>query len=225
MQAEELQLFEQRMRENAGLAAEVLLHRDVLAGMNYFFKKDLKAELQAEEARLKKKPVNYIKFISIAASVVLVMAATYLIVSDLRQADHPALYNEYFKPYPNTVPPAQYADDSAAVNTGMSYYESGGYEEAAEIFEQQIAAGSSQSYLKFYAGLSYLNIDKDKKAITYLEQVVASPDSEFASQAEWYLGLAYLKQAQIQKAEGILKQIASSGNDYSSKATEILRKL
>ena len=79
MNTEEINLFEQRMRENGALAEEVLLHRDVLVGMNYYFNLDLKRQLQEEDAKLKKKPINFYKWVGIAASILLLIAIAYFL--------------------------------------------------------------------------------------------------------------------------------------------------
>lgn len=80
MSVSEVNDFEQRLRDNGALAEEVLLHRDVLTGINHYFNLDLKKKLQEEEARLSKKPVNLFKWISIAASIILVMVITYFLL-------------------------------------------------------------------------------------------------------------------------------------------------
>jgi len=79
MNTEEINLFEQRMRENGALAEEVLLHRDVLVGMNHYFNLDLKRQLQEEDAKLKKKPINIYKWVGIAASILLLIAIAYFL--------------------------------------------------------------------------------------------------------------------------------------------------
>lgn len=79
MNTEEIHLFEQRMRENGALAEEVLLHRDVLVGMNHYFNLELKRQLQEEEAKLKIKPINIYKWIGIAVSIVVLIAIAYFL--------------------------------------------------------------------------------------------------------------------------------------------------
>lgn len=49
MSGEELTIFEQRMRDNAGLAHAVHMHKDVLRGIEYHFMNELKAKLIASD--------------------------------------------------------------------------------------------------------------------------------------------------------------------------------
>lgn len=54
MSEEEQTAFEQRMRENVGLAEGVHLHRDILAGMEFQFMQELKQRLILSDKPQKK---------------------------------------------------------------------------------------------------------------------------------------------------------------------------
>lgn len=222
MTTSEVNVFEQRMRENGALAEEVLLHRDVLVGMNQYFNLDLKKKLQEEEARLKKKPVNVFKWVGIAASIVLIIAAYFVFFTG--QTDPQQLYAQYYQPYPNIVAPAQRSDDNTA-NQGLSLYEAGNYTEALKFFNQQISEGKDDAYLLFYAGIASLNTNAEASAIEYFEKVVNRQDATFASPAQWYLGLTYLKLEQKRDAVQIFEEIKASENDYSQRASDVLENL
>ena len=223
MNTEEITVFEQRMRENGALAEEVHLHRDVLTGMNQYFNLDLKRILQEEEAKLKKKPVNFYKWAGIAASIVLVIAISYLVFFT-GQTDSQQLYAQYYQPYPNVVTPAQ-RSESSTINPALSQYEAGNYSEALTTIEEQISRGDQAPYLAFYGGIAALNTNEETKAIAFFEKVIDRKDKTFAGPAKWYLGLAYLKAGQTKKAIQIFEEIKTSGNDYSQRATEILEDL
>lgn len=223
MSAEEVNVFEQRMRENGALAEEVLMHRDVLVGMNHYFNLELKKTLQEEEARLKKKPVNFYKWMGIAASIILLIAVAYFVLFT-GQTDPQQLYAQYYNPYPNIVVPAQRSGNST-VNPGLGLYEAGNYTEALQVFNQKIAEGEGETYVLFYAGIAALNTHEETDAIAYLEEVVNRQDTTFANPAQWYLGLTYLKSGQTQEAAQIFEEIKASGNDYSQRASDILENL
>jgi tetratricopeptide (TPR) repeat protein len=223
MDTEEITVFELRMRENGALAEEVHLHRDVLVGMNQYFNLDLKRILQEEEAKLKKKPVNFYKWAGIAASIVLVIAISYLVFFT-GQTDSKQLYAQYYKPYPNIVTPAQ-RSESSTTDPGLSLYEAGNYTEALKHLEQQISQGSQAPYLAFYAGIAALNTDEETKAKNYFEKVINRQDETFANPAQWYLGLTYLKSGEKKEAALLFEEIKTSGNDYSQRAAEILEDL
>jgi len=223
MNTEEITVFEQRMRENGALAEEVHLHRDVLVGMNQYFNLDLKRILQEEEAKLKKKPVNFYKWAGIAASIVLVIAVSYLVFFT-GSTDSKQLYAQYYKPYPNILTPAQRSENSTT-DPGLSLYEAGNYAEALKHLEQRISQGDHDPYLAFYAVIAALNADEETKAKTYFEKVINLQDEIFANPAQWYLGLTYLKSGQKKEATQVFEEIKTSGNDYSQHAAEILEDL
>lgn len=72
MSGEELETFEQRMRENVGLAEGVHLHRDILAGMELQFMQELKQRLILADRP--KKKISW-KTVALIAGGVIVLAA------------------------------------------------------------------------------------------------------------------------------------------------------
>ncbi|MGB3589634.1 MAG: hypothetical protein WBA23_24015 [Tunicatimonas sp.] len=76
MADEEVVEFEQRMRENLGLAEGVHLHRDILTGMELQFMRELKDRLIL--ADIPERKVNW-KLIAVIAGGVAILAAGYAI--------------------------------------------------------------------------------------------------------------------------------------------------
>ncbi|MEM9672014.1 MAG: hypothetical protein ACFB15_21240 [Cyclobacteriaceae bacterium] len=72
MSQEEQTAFEQRMRENLGLAEGVHLHRDILAGIEFRFMQDLKQRLILADKPERK--INW-KTVAIVLGGILVAAA------------------------------------------------------------------------------------------------------------------------------------------------------
>ena len=159
----------------------------------------------------------------IAASIALVMGATYFVLFS-GQTDPQQLYAQYYKPYPNIVAPAQ-RSDSNTPNPGLALYEAGNYTEALKVFNQQMAEGNDEAYMLFYAGVAALNTNEESDAIAYFEKVIHQQNETFANPAQWYLGLTHLKLGQNKEAVRIFEEIKASGNDYSQRASEILENL
>ncbi len=223
MSAEEVDVFEQRMRENVALAEEVHLHRDVLAGMNHYFNLDLKKKLQEEEERLKKKPINFYKWVGIAASIILVAVVAYFLLFT-GQTNPQQLYAQYYQPYPNIVNPTQRSDNSTE-NQGLRAYEAGKYDEALQVFNRQMAEGEEEAYQLFYAGIASLHTGNEDDAVSYFQEVIDWQDPTFTNPAQWYLALTHLKTGETQAAVRIFEEIKASGNDYSRRAADILSDL
>ncbi len=77
MAAEEVVEFEQRMRENLGLAEGVHLHRDILTGMELQFMRELKDRLIL--ADIPEKKINWKLIALIVGGVAVLGAAGYAI--------------------------------------------------------------------------------------------------------------------------------------------------
>ncbi len=77
MADEELVEFEQRMRENLGLAEGVHLHRDILVGMELQFMRELKQRLILSD--LPEKKINWKLIALIVGGVAIAAAAGYAV--------------------------------------------------------------------------------------------------------------------------------------------------
>ena len=77
----------------------------------------------------------------------------------------------------------------------------------------------------FYLALSNLGLDDVNSSIALLEPLLEK-ESKLKTAIKWYLGLAYLKNKEQKKASSIFENLVkSSDEEYSAKATLILREL
>ncbi|MEM6843622.1 MAG: hypothetical protein AAF632_15450 [Bacteroidota bacterium] len=84
MSGDELEEFEQRMREHVGLAEGVHLHRDILIGMELKFMQELKERLALADRPEKK--VNWKLIALVAGGVAVAAAAGYAVYYYLLQS-------------------------------------------------------------------------------------------------------------------------------------------
>jgi len=135
------------------------------------------------------------------------------------------------------------ADATPAVTEGpledaFNYYTDKHYDEAAQEFSSAnlasvtrgLATDSNRTafYADYYAGISYLEQERNADAIGKLESAVTkSTDESFRLNAEWYLALAYLRSGDITKVNELLTKISGNTNEtaHKLKATRLLAAL
>jgi tetratricopeptide (TPR) repeat protein len=140
-----------------------------------------------------------------------------------------ALYETYYKPYPNVFDPSVRGDEHNEVATirqkAFLAYQAGHYAAAADYFKRLEPAESKleQDNIRLYLGNCYLAMDSLDAAIRTLAQIDAG--SHVASQATWYLAMAYLKAGTPDRAREVLQILAAEDGSYADRAHAILKQL
>ena len=228
MNAQEKQAFEQQLGSDTSLADDLALQRDTIAGIRLDGSQDLKKQLQAIEAGLKKTTATkeggtrrLMSWIAIAASILAVVLVGYLFIPTA--TDPESLYVAYYQPYPNLINPAQRSvevDEETVLEQAVRAYENQDYERALGLFEQ--GGGLSNAGFTFYYAASYLGIDKPQSAIPLFEQVIQDESNLFYGPSLWYSALAHLKMDNKKAAVPLLEKLATLDGDYSTEAQELL---
>ena len=237
MPTPERESFEERMRDHAGLAQQVHLHRDILVGMEYHFAQQLKKQLALSD-QVKPK-FNAAKALWIAATVLLVSGlagAAYYYLS--RPADPQQLAVAHFEAYPNTLTQISRSELSAdstldasaleAVSSAMSYYEVGNYAQAIAVFDELLTTDSIANHrvaFTFYRGISYLGAGRPSEATKDFAAIAQRPDTLLTEPTHWYLGLSYLRQGQVAEAKQIFTELRQAGGSYAEAAAKLLNEL
>jgi len=159
-------------------------------------------QLKSKES-LEKSSFN-IKYLAIAASLVLLMGLGYWLLFGQKSADE-KLFAQYFKPDPGLITPMSTTSDYEFYR-GMVDYKQGNYDLAIERWSTLIEQKPNNDTLNYYLGVSYLAQDKNENAIKYLSKALESPNSIFVNESWYYLGLAYLKDGYSDKAISSFKQ-------------------
>ncbi len=215
--------IEERMAQEPELNQEVLLHQDVLEGMNHHFSAALKSKLQqAELSSDGKKPTNrfLMYWLAAAATISLFFGLGYWLIP---QSSPESLYQAYYQPYPNIVSPSERSGNQAEdeMSRAMRAYEQQDYPSAIALFQaKQDELGSAY---QFYLAICYLETSEYKKSIAILEEVRQSGDQAYALPTLWYQCMAYLADDKPEEAKGILQKLAQEEDGfYSKKARELL---
>jgi predicted Zn-dependent protease len=102
-------------------------------------------------------------------------------------------------------------------------YKQGQYKAAAAVFSDLLHKDSNSISIRFFGGITQLELGDYKKAISLLNEVVTE-NGEYKEATQWYLGLAYLKVGETQKAKYYLK-LAETEECYKDQAQALLNRL
>ncbi|SDC80172.1 tetratricopeptide repeat protein [Williamwhitmania taraxaci] len=137
-----------------------------------------------------------------------------------------ALYAQHFEPYP----PVRIVRTGGGLSSeshffrGMIAYQGGFYATAADDFESLVKGGDTSVTVKFYLGLSYMELGRFAEARQSLEHVTTS-GSLFVDQSVWYLALCHLAEENSEAAQKLLVKLATSDSPMSAKATALLTEM
>lgn len=215
---EELRVFEVEISQNRDLMEKIEAFGQAMKGIEHY---DLKLQLKAcHEEFIKEEvlsKVNWRYVTSIAASILLVFASTYLFY--FQDPQHESLFIEHFEPY----------EDIANVRglelndfkKGMKFYARGEYEKAISTLSAVPKASDYVHEVSFYLGISHLALNQPKEAKKYFSTLT---HSHFHEQAKWYHGLSFLRENKLLRASQILSSIDRGEFQYDN-ARLILTKI
>jgi TolA-binding protein len=106
---------------------------------------------------------------------------------------------------------------------GIRLYNQGKYAEAKEIFMGVLTTQPSNQEAIFFNGLSGYKLKQYEAALSNLSKVI--PASRRYDEARWNMALIYLETGKKEEARKLLKELSKTGNSYSEKAFEELKKL
>ena len=235
---EEQSIFNQRLSD-ATFANEIRLYEKAVQAVYAFGDSQLKAVLQAEEAKLQadnaskgtpQYPLavvrpNWQKW-AMAASFLLVasVAAWLLLPNDKKTVKTQSVFAANFKPYPNYAKPTvRGAGPKNDIDKAYALYEKKEFKAALTYFAKINPPLNEDLFLEANA---YLVIQQTEKAIPLLEKVstseTANPDLQ--QNAQWYLALA-LSETQPEQAMALFQKMKETPNhSYQTQAAEVLEK-
>lgn len=184
---------------------------------------DLKQKLKGFETNIEKpkKPKRKISYLSLAASVVLLISAGWFGYQSLFGFNSSKLYQENFKAYPNTVYTITRSDSiNSLEREAFVAYESEAYQLAIDKFNQ----ADSKDYFTFYKAQSFLNLGNTTKAKELFQQIIKQ-NKKFVAESYWYLSLSYLKENDKTNALNNLKKLVSDFNYKKNEAQKLIKEL
>lgn len=165
------------------------------------------------------------KAISIAASIVLIAAISYIGLSDFSQPTNESLFDEHFTTYHSLNGQVRGTMEETLTLKDKAFrtYDAGDFFSSEEMLSTLVAAEpSAMNY--FYLGMSQLEIGKTEEAIKNLNTVINNYNS-FNDQAKWYLALSLLKAEEEDATLGALANIIVNKSDYKAKAEALLKEM
>ncbi|MEM6963452.1 MAG: hypothetical protein AAF573_01720 [Bacteroidota bacterium] len=164
--------------------------------------------------------------LQIAAVMLLLVAAIFLIRNNLSSPTPERLFAQHFEVPSATNARSTNSSVDKIWEQAATAYNEAAYPEAIQLMQDLVKNDSLnfRDRVYFHLGLSQIINDDLEDGIKSLDQV--SKVSSYAQQAQWYAAMAYLKAADIPNTTMLLQEISNSKNHYKRKvAEEILLEL
>jgi len=231
---EELDWINKELENNAVLAEDIKLYREVDTAIREDDVLDLRDQLNVihnelgDEVSNPKKPVRYRKAISYAAiaSVAILISVGVMYKLQTRKLSNQEIFEKYYEPYEVTmVYRSAETSSTALLQEAIQMYEAGMYTEAITLYEEVLVKDPADMQSKLYSGISYLETDQYVKADKSFSTIIEHNDNLYIEQAEWCLGFCYLMTENVAAARKQFYNIAISNSSFTLDALEVLKKL
>ncbi len=215
------------LQNDADFTEAFLFEKEVRDTIVYKERQNIEDRLRALD-NMEEKPIRKItQWWYVAASVLLLVTATWLFLDKPDRLTTNELFTNYMEPYPNIITPKVRGNIATEhrMQKAMELYDRQEYGEAANLMESVYSEEPNDS-VAFYLAISYLMINKPSEAIGLLDERTWADESGFSSTViQWYAGMAYLQQGEQEKALQRFSQVANSGNSLSGVASKLLKSL
>jgi tetratricopeptide (TPR) repeat protein len=222
--------FEAELKVNRDLALEYNLEKDLSKSLEQEDMIDFRAkciEAQEEVNLAEKKLVKIVhitrKYWYAAASVLLVG----LIIGGMLLFN-PGGYSpeKLFRMYYSSETLGPSRSGNVDMVEALRCFSKNDFQTAEKLFDEILANDPSNIAVKYYSGISNIEVKNYPKAIQMFDSIVYDGDNLYVDNAEWYLGLTYLAAQQVEQANVIFTKIAADNeHDYNAKAKDILEKI
>ena len=223
-------LFNDLLQNDLDFKNEFIFRKDLKKVIAVSQQEDLKASLGQIEDNIQKKsrltmlPKKWL----VAASVFILASFGLYSVKTVYFPSNEAIYETYFQSCRNTIQPVVRGENPNTIEyRAFVAYEAHDYYKAINLFNS--VTDPEASYINFYKGLSYMEINKLTRAIDLLYPITKAENLEgksanFDEKAKWYLALAYIKNNENKKAIEELSLISNqpSGTYKKEEALEVL---
>ncbi len=201
---------------------EFAFRKEVLEASKLQGRKDLKSRLkkldQPESTNLMKR---YPQWVSIAATLLLLIAAFFVVRVNLNTLDK--VYVSHYEKLPNKVAViVRGEEDMDELKQSMVVYNMGNYDQALEQFEK---LDEEHPELNMYKGVIALEREQVEEAMGYFKPFAEDTDSEYYEEGKWYLALCYLKNGNLDKVKSTLAPLEENDDYYGQKAQSLLNEI
>jgi|GEM_PF-5909384 len=146
--------------------------------------------------------------------ITLILLLFIMILSCGQNSDPQTLYDQYYK----TPKFAETTNGIRHMEAVKSVYEDSDYETAIRLLEKV----KTNPGLRFYLGISHLELGQTQNAITILSTLVSDP--KIKDRANWYLALSHLKNGDTANCATALSKLVND-SEANSPFREQARKL
>lgn len=232
LEEELLAEFNDELKENPDLVAEIELRRQVNVAISEKEIMDLRTELglareAADSNKVKmlipetqKGYLNYWK--TSVAVVVLLLGVAGVLRNGVVSVDK--TYDNYYET-PSWAPERAVLNEVSFMQEANSLYSNGEYAALLTKCELNDDLVKSNPVLKFYQAASYQNLDKINEAIEAYSVVIKHGDNLFIEEAVWYRSLCYLKIGDINLAKNELLAVIERKGHFEKDAKAVMRRL
>lgn len=232
LEAELLEEFRAELKENSDLMAEVELRRQINKIVGEKDIQELRAELKAakqlaEENKTRKLiPSVSPKLHSIVrtsvAVVVLLLAVGGAFNSGYLSVQK--TYDKFFE-LPEWSAERSVTTNVSLLQKAQNAFTKGDYSQVVKLLDSGNETARSNPVFSFYAGASWQEMNKLKKAIADYTKVIDHGDNLFVEEARWYRSLCYMKLGKKTEARQELLAIINKKGYFENDAKAILRRL
>lgn len=199
MPALERERFEERLRTDADLRAEVEQQTEhiravELGGLQRALKDIGRQQAAPAPGR------SWMPYLKVAAAVAVVLCAALWYLN--RSTTGERLYAAHYQPDPG-LPVAMSATDDQAFQDAMVAYKLGDHAEAQAKWSTLLKDRPQSDTLRYYTAMAALGAGDFNAAIPLLDDVAQERTSPFTSKAAWYLFLACTHQGDTARANAI----------------------
>lgn len=172
---------------------------------------------------IKLKSTTGYKYLGIAASIILIAVAYFLLKPNVESID--VLYASNFEVYPSTHSIRGQDQNEGLYEQALSLYDNGQYHEAISFFNKYLETELSEDAM-FYKAVSMMPLERSEEAIQIFNQLILAK-SKHVDIAKWYTALGHLKLGNIEQSKEALQSIITATEDefYKKRSSKLLSQL
>ena len=219
----ETDAFELELDQNLKLKKEFFLYKEIEVAFKDNDAKDIEsimhsiASKHSEDASRATKKGN--KFLYLAALIVGLLIASYVIKISSQTVSHQELYASYFEPY-KAYGITRTNQSKSNSQLALIAYNNQDYVKAVALYESESQLDNKG---KFYYASALLSLGNTDDALRVFKEISNSGDTEWREQSLWYAGLSELKLGKYDDARTTLHKISKTSNYYQSSSEIISR--
>jgi hypothetical protein len=220
--------FESKLMTESRLSDELILHKEIREAISDQEVLKLRELLKDYSSKKKNKTklIKYYIFPLFAACSILVFALIFSNNSSIFSSNNDDIYKKFFKHVESgsqTRGVSEQKDND--YQKAFNAYDNYDFKTAIELFQKNNYDSENNCYKEFFTGLSYMELENFKKALSHLELATQCGQNLYSDDVLWYIGLCYLKVNDKEKAISYFKVLKTSTSYNQKRANEILEEL